>query len=191
VEADREAIYRLRHEAFARELHQHSVNHAGRLTDALDAFNTYVAACSGERVIGCISVTPPGGPSYSMDKYVSRRTLPFPFDDTLYELRLLTVSPPHRRGSLALGLMYAGFRWAEAQGGRRVMATGRSEILAMYLKFGVRPVGITVHSGAVTYEVLYGTMPEIHAALLPIRPILDRLESELAWEIGVPFRAPA
>ena len=37
--ADREAIYRLRHEVYARELGQHAANQAAKLKDALDGWN--------------------------------------------------------------------------------------------------------------------------------------------------------
>ena len=43
-EAEREEIYRLRHAIYARELGQHPVNAAGRITDPLDAYNVYIVA---------------------------------------------------------------------------------------------------------------------------------------------------
>src|SRR5690349_8007437 len=89
---DREAIYRLRHLVYARELGQHPENAAGRLTDPLDAFNLYLVAALADTVAGFVSVTPPGR-SYSIDKYLPRDRLPFPCDDGLYEVRLLTVHP--------------------------------------------------------------------------------------------------
>ena len=67
MESDREAIYRLRHEVFARELGQHSPNSAGRLRDALDDFNVYLVAKVNGEVAGFISLTPPTAPSYSME----------------------------------------------------------------------------------------------------------------------------
>jgi histidinol-phosphate/aromatic aminotransferase/cobyric acid decarboxylase-like protein/N-acyl-L-homoserine lactone synthetase len=191
ADGDRETIYRLRHEVYAGELRQHPTNAAGRLTDSLDPFNTYIVACEGSRIIGFISITPPGAPSYSIDKYLKRETLPFAFDEQLYELRLLTIPTAYRQGLLALALMYAAFRWAEARGGQRIVAIGRREILRLYFRVGMKPVGITVQSGAVTYEVLQGIMPGIHAALVKIRKMLDRIETEMAWEIGVTYRSPA
>jgi histidinol-phosphate/aromatic aminotransferase/cobyric acid decarboxylase-like protein/N-acyl-L-homoserine lactone synthetase len=191
TERDRETIYRLRHEVYARELRQHRVNGAGRLTDSLDPFNTYIVASEGERLVGFISITPPGGPAYSIDKYLKREALPFPFDDKLYEVRLLTVPPSSRRSLLALALMYASFRWVEARGGTRIVAIGRREILSMYLRVGLKPLGLAVQSGAVTYEVLQTTMPEVHEALVGIRKMLDQIETDMAWELGVTYRTPA
>src|SRR5437879_5296702 len=56
---DREAIYRLRHEVYARELGQHAANQAAELKDALDGWNIYLVARQGSQLAGFISVTPP------------------------------------------------------------------------------------------------------------------------------------
>jgi hypothetical protein len=51
-----------------------------------------------------------------VDKYFAREDFPFSFDDNLYEVRLLTVAPGHRRLVLASVLMYAALRRIEARG---------------------------------------------------------------------------
>ena len=187
---DRETIYRLRHEVYAAELGQHSRNVAGRLTDSLDAFNHYIVVSDGDRIAGFVSITPPGGPGYSIDKYFKRGQLPFPVDDKLYEIRLLTVPQASRRSLLASALMYAAFRWIEARGGTRIVAIGRKEIRNIHLRVGLKPTGQDVQSGAVTYGLLHGTMADIHAALPGVRPILDRVRTEMLWRIGVAYDTP-
>ncbi len=191
TERDRETIYRVRHEVYARELGQHHPNDAGRLTDALDTFNAYIVISEGDTVAGFVSITPPGSPSFSIDKYLRRDQLPFPFDDRLFEVRLLTVPETKRRRLLALALMYASFRWVEAHGGTRIVAIGRREVFSMYERVGLKPIGLTVQSGAVTYDVMQTTMPEVHAALPGIRGMLDRIQAEMAWDIGVAYDTPA
>lgn len=190
-ERDREVIYRMRHDVFATELGQHPTNSSGRLTDALDAFNQYIVVAEGDRVRGFVSITPPDGPGFSIDKYFKRTELPFPVDDRLYEIRLLTVPEAHRRSLLASALMYAAFRWAEARGGTHVVAIGRQEIRRIHLRVGLTPTGQDVKSGAVTYGLLHGTMSDIHAALPGVRPILDRVRTEMCWRIGVAYNSPA
>ena len=185
------SIYRMRHEVYAAELGQHSPNAAGRLTDSLDAFNHYIVAADGDRIVGFVSITPPGGPGYSVDKYFKRGELPFPVDDKLYEIRLLTVPQASRRSMLASALMYAAFRWSEARGGTRIVAIGRKEIRNIHLRVGLKPTGQDVQSGAVTYGLLHGTMADIHAALPGVRPILDRVKTEMSWRIGVAYDTPA
>src|SRR5258706_10998770 len=104
---DREAIARLRHDVYARELRQHAPNGAERLGDAIDAWNVVLTATAGREIAGFISLTPPGRPAYSIDKYFPRDALPFAIDDRLYEVRLLTGMKPHRGRELALLLRYA------------------------------------------------------------------------------------
>ncbi|MEI7730601.1 MAG: histidinol-phosphate transaminase [Verrucomicrobiota bacterium] len=188
---DRESIYRLRHEVYARELGQHHVNPEGRLSDPLDAYNLYIVICSGKRILGFVSITPPGSPKFSIDKYFQRADLPFPVDDKLFEVRLLTVPPTARRTQLALALMYASFRWVESHGGTRIMAIGRQEVLSIYRRVGLKLVGQLARSGAVTYELMQATMPDVHAALPGIGRMLARVEVRMAWKIGVEYRTPA
>src|SRR5438477_5828405 len=58
TEADREVIYRLRHEVYSRELGQHAASPAGRLRDAIDDWNIYLVARIGGQIAGFISLTP-------------------------------------------------------------------------------------------------------------------------------------
>jgi histidinol-phosphate/aromatic aminotransferase/cobyric acid decarboxylase-like protein len=188
---ERETIYRLRHEVYARELHQYAVRPDGRLTDALDAFNIYLVALDGEDIVGFVSITPPGHGLYSVDKYLQREQLPFPVDEKLYEVRILTIPETSRRRMLALLLMYASFRWVESHGGDRIMAIGRHEVLSMYQRVGLKCAGPTIQAGAVGYHLLQATMADIHEALHHIREMLRRVESEVKWQLSFPYRTPA
>lgn len=189
--ADREEIYRLRHEVYARELGQHAENDGGRLTDALDGGNHYICARRHGRVVGFVSLTPPGSVTYSVDKYVARDRLPFEFDDRLYEVRLLTVTPSTRGSRVAVLLMYAAFRWIEAHGGTRIVAIGRREVSRLYRKAGLLGTGIHVTSGAVTFEVLHATPSDLQASLARLEHMLARCESEVDWQLQLGFRRPA
>lgn len=189
--AEREVIYRLRHEVYARELRQYALRADGRLTDALDAFNLYLVACEGPDIIGFVSLTPPGHGTYSVDKYLRRDQLPFPVDDKLYEVRILTVPETSRRRMLALTLMYAAFRWVESHGGTRILAIGRHEVLSMYRRVGLHEAGPVVQAGAVTYHLIQGTMADIHEGLHGIREMLRRVEAEVDWQLSYPYRTPA
>src|SRR5882672_1651203 len=186
--AQREEIYRLRHEVYARELGQHHANPQAILRDERDGRNIYLVAAVGSQIAGFVSVTPPpcshagdresrvANFHYSVDKYISRDALPFPFDDRLYEIRLLTVLKPHRGRELATMLMYAAFRWVEAHGGTRVVAIGRREVVDMYFRGGLRPVGLAVQSGAVTYDLLEAPIAGLRERMSQFGGLLDRLE---------------
>ncbi len=191
TESERRIIYQARHNIYAQELAQHPENARGQLTDPLDAFNVYLTSSVGNELVGFISITPPTAKGYSIDKYLKRDQLPFAFDEKLYEVRLLTVRKPHRGRQVAALLMYAAFRWVEAHGGTRIVAIGRRKILDLYLKVGLQPVGWSVQSGAVTYEVLQATTAGLRQRLNSLRELLARFEREVDWHLAFPFRKPA
>lgn len=191
TEKDREEIYRHRHDVYARELGQHQLNETQRLTDALDASNVYLVVRLAGQLAGFISITPPRAGSYSIDKYFSRAALPFAIDETLHEIRLLTVLQPHRGSEVATLLMYAAFRWVEAHAGEHVVAIGRREVVDLYLKSGLKRAGAVAQSGAVTYDLLHATINDIRKATERFSGLLTRIEEKTRWELSFPFRRPA
>jgi ribosomal protein S18 acetylase RimI-like enzyme len=142
------------------ELHQHEANSAKQLSDPLDARNFYLKACVKGRIVGFVSITPPGG-RYSVDKYFQREVFPFTFDERLYEVRLLTVLPIFRRSTIAPLLMYAALRSIEARGGSRIVAIGRRDVISLYRRAGLKPLGHSTQSGAVTYDLLAATVADL------------------------------
>lgn len=137
--ADRDAIYRIRHDVYAAELHQHPENLDGVLVDGLDERNHYIVACDDREIAGFVSITGPEAGTYSVDRYFDRRSIPLAFDAGLYEVRILTVAHEHRGQPLALALAYAALRWVEHRGGRHVIAIGRVDLLPFYRKLGLVP----------------------------------------------------
>jgi histidinol-phosphate/aromatic aminotransferase/cobyric acid decarboxylase-like protein len=188
---EREEIYQIRHEVYAGELGQHPLNTAKRLCDSLDEGNVYLVAKAAGKMVGFISITPPELPRYSIDKYFNRETLPFPVDENLYEVRLLTVLRAHRGSELAMLLMYAAFRWVESHGGQGLVAIGRREILDLYLKVGLKPAGKITHCGLVTYDLLYAPVSEIREKLHQFRGLLARMEGKTDWQLDFSFQKPA
>ena len=191
TDEDRKAIYRHRHEVYARELGQHAVNVNGSLADPLDNWNSYLVVKVVHEIAGFISITPPGRAAYSIDKYFSRESLPFPVDQQLHEIRLLTVLKPHRGRELAALLMYAALRWVEAHGGERVVAIGRREILDLYLKAGMERAGRSVQAGAVTYDLLHATTARLISNLQEYTGLLAKLEKRTDWQLSFPFHQPS
>ncbi|WP_329536189.1 histidinol-phosphate aminotransferase family protein [Streptomyces sp. NBC_01450] len=185
---DLEWIYELRYRVYAQELGQHVPDPAGRLRDGLDGDNVYLVAARGATRIGFVSLTPPWLGRYALDKYLSRDELPLLTESDLFEVRILTVEPRWRATAAAPLLMYAALRWIAARGGRQVVAMGRTELLAMYLAVGLRPVGHTVRSGALTFEVLTGSVTELTKVTMDrYHTTLERLGSEVDWRLDVTF----
>ena len=114
---ERQTIYEIRHLIYAQELKQHAINPCQQLFDELDEENNYIVAKEGNEIVGFISITSPNSKKYSVDKYFFRSSIPFSFDEYLYEIRLLTVLKENRNGNIALSLMFAAFRWVQSHGG--------------------------------------------------------------------------
>jgi len=180
---DREQIYRLRHQVYASELHQHPENAERLLVDPLDAINTYVVARCAERVVGFVAITPPTPRGYSIDKYFQRDDLSLMFDAGMFEVRLLTVTRGFRRGPLAGLLMYGALRFAESQGATTIIAIGRIELLDLYTRVGLKPLGRRTTSGAVTYELMAARVAELNQHLTPLQPVIERLGRRIAWRL--------
>lgn len=183
TDQDLDAIYRMRHEVYATELGQHAENENSRLTDSLDDFNSYIVAKADDSVAGFISITPPGGASYSVDKYFLREEVPVPFDEALYELRILTVAEPRRGGLIAPALMYSALRWIEERGGRNIVAIGRVELLDLYLKAGLQATGKRVRSGALMFELLTGTVADAVERLQRYDDMRHRVDERFDWQL--------
>jgi len=189
--SDRDEIARLRHDVYARELGQHAANPLGRLRDALDDYNVMLVARVGGQIAGFISVTPPARGPYSIDKYFVRAVLPFAFDATLYEIRLLTVLKSHRGRELATLLMFAALRWVESHGGTHIVAIGRREVVELYLRGGLRLVGPSTQSGAVTYDLLHATLDEMRPHVAALDELIGRVQERTDWQLPFAFRTPA
>jgi len=189
--SDREAIYAMRHAVYAEELGQHKPTAEGMISDPLDEFNIYIVARIDGELAGFISVTPPTGGRYSIDKYVARESIAVSFDEGLYELRILTVARRHRSSRLAGVLMYAAFRWAEEQGATHIVAMGRTDVLSIYLKHGLLPLGRQVRSGAVTYELLESSVERGRGFIERHNHYYERLQAEVVWDVDFPYFKPA
>ncbi|WP_432122541.1 aminotransferase class I/II-fold pyridoxal phosphate-dependent enzyme [Streptomyces sp. S1] len=185
---DHDWIHELRHRVYAEELGQHPVDPSGRLSDGLDGDNVYLVAARGETRIGFVSLTPPWVGRYSLDKYLTREELPVLTEEAPFEIRVLTVEERWRSTAAAPLLMYAALRWVASRGGRRVVAMGRTELLDMYLAAGLRPVGRTIRSGAVSFEVLDGAVTELTRTVAERHGrTLERLRTGLDWRLDAPF----
>lgn len=188
---DRKSIYAIRHAIYAQELGQYETNPAGELRDKLDGQNHYIVARYNNELIGFISITTPASASYSVDKYFDRSSLPFPFDSSLYEIRILSVTRAHRSGPAAYLLMYAAMRWVESHGGKNIVAICRSELLEMYRKTGLKPLGFSTRAGSVTYELSAASLEDFHRFLHRKMQLFKSLESRTDWQLPFSFFAPA
>jgi histidinol-phosphate/aromatic aminotransferase/cobyric acid decarboxylase-like protein len=188
---ERQEIYRMRHEVYARELGQHSENPNHVLKDNLDASNFYIVVRHGQNLLGFVSLTEPRVERFSVEKYFDLAGIGIVRHEGLYEVRLLTVNKGQRGSEIAVLLMYAAYRWVEARGGTEVIAIGRREVLELYTQCGLSRTGKTVEAGKVDYELLTGSMEALGRAAERISAVVDRLENSVEWRFHFAFRKPA
>lgn len=191
TQADMREINRIRHEIYAEELGQFDLRSDGILKDRPDVESIYITAIESGRLVGFVGVTPPESPSYSVDHYLSRSDIPFPFGNDLYEIRALTVVDPARGSLVAPALMYAAFRWAQALGGKQLVAIGHEKVKPIYVRLGMRPFGRKFICGNLEYEPLAALVENIETELTRFDARLNRLESQIDWQLETPFRRPA
>jgi hypothetical protein len=55
----------------------------------------------------------------------------------------------------------------------------------------MRRLGRSITSGAVTYELMTATVPELRDRLQAFARILRRLAPRVAWSLSIPFDGPA
>lgn len=190
-ECDREPIAQLRHAIYAEEIGQHPPNPQRQLRDLDENRNLYLVAKLGTRLCGFISITPPNCGPYSFEKYFPADVLPFRPDSDCYEIRLLSVQKEFRGSDAATLLMYAAFRWIQAHGGKNIVAIGREEILELYLRLGLEPVGPSVKAGAVLYHLLASSVQTIGERIDSMPLVKNRLRTRHAWHLSVEFDQPA
>jgi hypothetical protein len=187
--ADRQAIYRLRHDVYAQELGQHPVEARGLLTDRFDVINEYLVVKRSESLVGHVSITPPGPEGYSLDRYVTRDQLPFAVDEWTHEVRLLTVRDGNRSSPAAALLFLSLLAWIGGRGGTSVVALGRREVLGTYRGVGLQTCGLEVQSGKVTYEVMTATLADLRNGRDARRAVYERALRDVEWDLPAPALA--
>ncbi|MEP7251610.1 MAG: aminotransferase class I/II-fold pyridoxal phosphate-dependent enzyme [Ginsengibacter sp.] len=187
----REEIYNIRHSVYAEELHQHSANTVGQLKDDLDLVNNYIVAEYDKKIIGFISITSPASKKYSVDKYFNRSVVPYPFDEYLFEIRLLTVIKENRHSYLAQALMFAAFRWVQSHGGRYIVAICRTDLIDMYCKAGLSPLHLRAKSGNIIYELSVAPIVDLQRTMMKKISLYESLKSKIDWQLPYMFFAPS
>ena len=100
----------------------------------------------------------------------------------------MTVNERYRDHKIGSLLMYASLRWVEALGGRAIVVLGRREVLNIYRNVGLKPIGRQIKAGSVYYELMSGSVSEVQEGVSHIPPMLDKLNIQIDWQLGIPFK---
>jgi histidinol-phosphate/aromatic aminotransferase/cobyric acid decarboxylase-like protein len=186
---ERHAVYSLRHGVYCTELGQYAEQPDGSLPDSPDVESVYIVASRGDDLVGFVGVTPPQSPSFSTERHLQRQGVPLSRDQQTFEIRALTVDESARGSVVAMGLMYAAFRWIQARGGLHIVAIGRREAVDMYLRLGLQRAGTELTCGDVIYDLMLADVDDIAATVGATT--IDSIERRVDWQMDIAFRSPA
>jgi histidinol-phosphate/aromatic aminotransferase/cobyric acid decarboxylase-like protein len=186
-DADLPLIFKLRHQVYASELGQHPENTLGEIRDPVDEYNLYLTVKKNHRLVGFLSITPPGSPRFSIEKYLDRGEHP-EFDwHSLHEVRLLTVCPEVRNSLIASLLLYGAGRWLQEHGAEFCIGMGRRELMGLYQRIGFSGAGVRITSGDVDFELMTLHREAIDEALSCSQKWQNRMAQHIDWQFNFPF----
>ncbi len=186
--ADKEAVFKLRHDVYAVELGQFNVSADGKVPDGAQVESEYIVAKIGKKIVGFVGVTPPSSPQYSLEKYVMRGQVPLEFDESLYEIRALTVRAGFRGYFISNCLMYAAFQLIRKYGGINVVSIGHENVLNMYTRLGFVKTDLNFKVGNMHYELLKASTTQISKAIRRFSSKIKQMENNVNWKLNIPFQ---
>jgi aspartate aminotransferase-like enzyme/GNAT superfamily N-acetyltransferase len=160
---EKQAVYRLNYRTFVEEIPQHAPNSGHVLVDQFDQENTYMIALKDHALIGMIAVR--SNRPFSLDRKLDRLDSYLPAHGKLCEIRLLSVEPAHRNGTVFKGLMYEVLKYAEEQGYDLAIISGTVRQLKLYRNMGFVAFGPLVGQGEATFQPMYLTKQTFRARL--------------------------
>ncbi|MDF7824678.1 histidinol-phosphate aminotransferase family protein [Pontiellaceae bacterium B12227] len=179
----------LRHAVYASELGQFESSPEKAIHDRPGVESVYIVAHEHNELVGFVGITPPTSPAYSFEHYIQRKKSGLPFNNGLFEIRALTVVNEARGTHVAPALMYAAFRWVQENGGTHLAAIGHRKVRDMYLRLGMCPQQEEFQCGNLHYELLSAPVSKIGKELTRFESRLKRMEKQVDWKLGIPFRA--
>ena len=142
-----EAIHRLNHQTFTREIPQHPPNPDGRLVDRFHDTNVYLIAARGDFLAGMLAAR--FEPPFSLARKLPELDRHLPPGHQWCELRLLTVAPELRGSPVLRGLVRLILATAATQGTDAAMISAATTKVPLYRKLGFTEFGPLVgHEGA-------------------------------------------
>ncbi|MEV4410369.1 aminotransferase class V-fold PLP-dependent enzyme [Catellatospora sp. NPDC049609] len=156
--AEEEAIHRLNHRTFAGEIPQHPPDPQGRLVDRFHTENTYAVCLDGADVVAMVAGR--CARPFSLDGKLSGLDDYLPSGRTPVEIRLLTVDPRYRRGTILPRLLSMIAEHFAAQGCDLAVLSGTTRALAMYRRMGCVPFGPLTGAPGAQFQPMYLTIED-------------------------------
>lgn len=151
-----EAIHRLNHQTFAREIPQHAPASDGRLVDRFHSENTYVIAVRGRQLVGMMALR--GRRPFSLDAKVPDLDRHIPPGHRPVEVRLLAVEPSFRHTAVFTTLFTRAAKHCLEAGFDIAVISGTTRQLKLYRHLGFAPFGPLVGTAAALYQPMFLTL---------------------------------
>jgi acyl-phosphate glycerol 3-phosphate acyltransferase len=151
-----EAIHRLNHQTFVREIPQHVPTFDGRLVDRFHAENTYVIAVQGRRLVGMMAIR--GRRPFSLDAKIPDLDQHIPTGCRPVEVRLLAVEPAFRHTAVFTQLFSDAARHCLSAGFDIAVISATTRQLKLYRHLGFMPFGSLVGTADALYQPMFLTL---------------------------------
>lgn len=151
-----EAIHRLNYLSFVEEIPQHAANPERRLVDRFHGENTYAICLDGEQLVGMIAGRCQR--PFSLDQKIPNLDQHLPPHRKVVEVRLLAVTPTHRKQAVFTRLAGVLARHFRAAGCDLAIISGTLRQVPLYAHIGFEPFGQPVGSGDATYQPMCMTL---------------------------------
>jgi aspartate aminotransferase-like enzyme len=163
-----ERIFRLNYRTFVEEIPQHPPNPERRLVDRFHAQNVYLIALAGEELVGMMAVRDQR--PFSLDEKLGSVDPYLPPGRKLCEIRLLSVLPSHRKGTVLQGLLKVFVDYSRTKGYTLGIISGTVRQLKLYRHLGFVPFGPLVGPPEAQYQPMYLTLESFERNA---RPVVD------------------
>lgn len=177
TEAEFEQVFRLNYRTFVEEIPQHPPNPERRLVDRFHHQNTYLIVLDHERLIGMMAVRDQR--PFSLDEKLGSIDSYLPPGRRVCEIRLLSVTPTHRNGSVFQGLLKLLLDHGINKRYNLAVISGTVRQQKLYKHLGFTPFGPRVGPPEAQYQPMYLTIEEFQEHAAPILNDVSAAERSL------------
>jgi aspartate aminotransferase-like enzyme/predicted N-acetyltransferase YhbS len=176
-ETEFEQIFRLNYRTFVEEIPQHPPNPERRLVDRFHHQNSYLIALDGNQLVGMMAVRDQR--PFSLDEKLGNIDSYLPAGRRICELRLLSVLPSHRNGSVFQGLLNLLLEHGKRKRYNLAVISGTLRQQKLYKHLGFEPFGPLVGPPEAQFQPMFLTIEEFQEHARPILTLSSAAERAL------------
>lgn len=158
-ESEFEKIHRLNYRTFVEDLPQHPRNREKRLVDKFHNENTYIICLSGDSLAGMVAIRDKR--PFSLDEKLENLNSFLPKNNSLCEIRLLTVDRSYYGGRIVQGLFARLIQYFQSREYDIALISGTVNQKKLYKHLGFVPFGPLVGDGKALFQPMYITIDSV------------------------------